>query len=59
MIENLPTKAERSAQQANRAAPEQSRLSMVWYLDPTTGRPAARWVSEVEATVTQRLPMVA
>lgn len=55
MIENPSTKAE----QANRTTPEQSRLTMAWYLDPTTGKLAARWVSAAEATVAQRLPIAA
>jgi hypothetical protein len=59
MIENLPTNAERYAEQADRAAPEQSRLSMAWHLDPVTGKPAARWVSAVEATVAQPLAKAA
>jgi len=50
MITRLPTKAERYADQTNSGAPEQPRLSLAWYLDPATGKPAARWVSVVKAT---------
>lgn len=44
MIERLMTNA---APQAEPIAPEPPRLSLLWYLDPITGKPAPRWVSKV------------
>lgn len=56
MIERLTTKVKRYAEQAGRRAAEQRRPSMVWYLDPITGKPAARWVFGVtEAAADKQL----
>lgn len=46
MIERLADEGERDPEQADRAAAARPRLVMAWYLDPATGRPAARWVRE-------------
>jgi hypothetical protein len=60
MIERLTTEVKRSAEQANCCDAEQLRLSMVWYLNPMTGRLAARWVFAVtEATVVKQLSAAA
>jgi hypothetical protein len=37
---------------ASRGARRKSILSLTWALDPTTGKPVARWVTEGSATTT-------
>jgi hypothetical protein len=61
MIERLTTEAKRNAGQADRSAAAQSqRPSMIWYLDPVTGKPAARWVfGTTEVTESHWLPSAA
>ena len=46
MIERLADEWERHPEEADRGAAERPRLFMAWYLDPITGKPAARWVRE-------------
>jgi hypothetical protein len=60
MIERLTTEVKRYPEQADRYAAEQPRPCMAWYLDPTTGKPAARWVfGENEAIADQQLSTAA
>jgi hypothetical protein len=57
MIERLMTKA---AEQVDHPATQQPRLSMAWYLDPMTGKPTARWVTEVaDGAAARKLPKAA
>ena len=46
MIERLADEWKRHPEQADCGATTRPRLSMAWYLDPATGKPAARWVRE-------------
>ncbi len=41
-----PIEMLQKAQGSNQGNPQKQRLSMAWALDPTTGKPAARWVVE-------------
>jgi hypothetical protein len=60
MIERLTTQVERYPEQADRCAAEQRHASMVWFLDPMTGKPAAHWVFGVtEATADEQLSTAA
>ena len=60
MIERLTTEVRRYPEQANRCAAKQRLPSMVWYLDPMTGKPAARWVVEqTNATADEQLSAAA
>ena len=44
MIERLRIEAERYTEETSQSAAEHPRLSLAWYLDPITGKPAAHWV---------------
>ena len=44
MIERLRIEAERCTEQTAQSAAEHPRLSLAWYLDPITNKPAAYWV---------------
>jgi hypothetical protein len=46
MTERLTSECGRHTAQTDRGAAEQPRIFLDWYLDPTTGKPAARWVRE-------------
>lgn len=46
MTERLTNECGRHTGQADRGAAGQPRLFLDWYVDPTTGKPAARWISE-------------
>jgi hypothetical protein len=60
MIERLTTEVKRYPGQTDRGPAEQARPSIVWYLDPMTGKPVARWVVEkTEATASRWLPSAA
>jgi len=59
MIKSLPSKADRYAEQANANGPKRARLFLAWYIDPTTGKSAARWVSVAEAIAVQPLQKAA
>jgi len=60
MNEHLTTEVRRYPEQANRCAAKQRCPSMVWYLDPMTGRPTARWVVEqTNATADEQLSAAA
>jgi hypothetical protein len=55
MIERLMTEV-KCPKQAERGADEPPRPSMVWHLDPVTGKPTARWVfGKREGTADQQL----
>jgi hypothetical protein len=56
MIERLTTEAK---EQADRCAAEQPRPCMTWYLDPITGKPAARWVFKQTEAPADQLPTAA
>jgi hypothetical protein len=60
MIERLTTEVKRYAEHADRRSAEQRRPSMVWHLDPMTGKPAARWVFDhTEGAADQQLSTAA
>ena len=60
MIERLTIEGQCYAEQADSSAAEQPRLSLAWYLDPITGKPAARWVlKEQEVLPAQELATAA
>lgn len=60
MIEHRTNEWGRHGEQADRAAAERARLILDWYLDPTTGKPAARWVrAPVSANAGQEWPSAA
>jgi hypothetical protein len=46
VIERLPILRQCSAEHEAPGIANQPRLSLTWYLDPITGKPAARWVSK-------------
>jgi hypothetical protein len=60
MTERTPTEWKRYAKRDDGGVTEPSRLSLAWYLDPTTGKPAARWVvGGPDTTVGQELATAA
>jgi hypothetical protein len=46
VIDRLTLSGQRSAEHEAPGIANQPRLSLAWYLDPITGKPAARWVSK-------------
>jgi hypothetical protein len=44
MIERLALVRQSSEERAAPGVADQRRLTLTWYLDPITGRPASRWV---------------
>jgi len=46
MIERLTISRQCSAEHIAPGTANQPRLSLTWYLDPITGKPASRWVSK-------------
>lgn len=46
MIERLRNNGERPTEPTDPGAATRPRLVLAWYLDPTTGKPTARWVRE-------------
>ena len=60
MIKHLPSDWECPIDQADRGATERPHLSLAWYLDPVTGKAAARWVHEApDAIANQELATAA
>jgi hypothetical protein len=60
MSEGRTIEREQRAERTDLNAAKRSRLSLVWYLDPITGKPAAYWVVDApETTASQELAAAA
>jgi hypothetical protein len=60
MSERRTIEREKCAGRTDLNAAKRSRLSLNWYLDPVTAKPAARWVLDApETTANQELAAAA
>jgi len=59
MIERVTKEGERHAGRDGDSTLDQPRLSLVWYFDPTTGKPAACWAKAPDVRAVQELAAAA